>query len=315
MLPKKLKKRILIVLGIGFILMNVVAFFHAYKFTHFADDTLVKTKKPEELTAFDKIKTLVFGLNNPRPKNKKYPSQTFETIKLKSNKQIEIWRIKNDSARRETVVLFHGYSGEKSGLLTQSDEFQRLGFNTILVDFMGSGGSEGNQTTVGFTEAEEVKTVFDYVTAQGEKTIYLFGTSMGSVAIMKAISDYNLKPNGIIIECPFGSMYQTTCARFRTMNAPAFPMAGLLVFWGGVQNNFWALGHNPIEYATQINCPTLLLYGEQDRNVSRQEIDAIYANLNGKKTLRTYKLAGHESYLKQYRREWQADVKAFLDNN
>jgi hypothetical protein len=197
-------------------------------------------------------------------------------------------------------------------MLDKSEEFFKLGYNTLLVDFMGSGGSEGNQTTLGYKEAEEVKTAYDYIVKKGEKDIYLFGTSMGAVAIMKAISDYNLKPAGIIIECPFGSMYQTVSARFKIMNIPSFPMAGLLVFWGGIENGFWAFGHNPTEYAKNISCPTLLLYGEQDKNVSRQEIDEIYSNLKGLKTLKTYKLAGHENYLLKYKDEWIKDIKDFI---
>jgi len=81
-------------------------------------------------------------------------------------------------------------------------------------------------------------------------------------------------------------MYKTVCARFRSMNAPTFPMAGLLVFWGGLQNGFWAFGHNPTEYAKKINCPTLLMYGQQDDKVSRAEIDEIFANLAGQKELK-----------------------------
>jgi len=161
-----------------------------------------------------------------------------------------------------TVAFFHGYGGEKTSLLDKAEEFKRLNFDVLLVDFMGSGGSEGNQTTLGFKEAEEVKTAFDYLSKNRTENIYLFGTSMGAVATMKAIAEYDLKPSGIIIECPFGSMYQTTCARFKIMNVPTFPMAALLVFWGGVQNSFWAFGHNPTEYAKKISCPTLLLYGE-----------------------------------------------------
>lgn len=76
---------------------------------------------------------------------------------------------------------------------------------------------------------------------------------MGAVAVMKAVGGQGVQPAGIIIECPFGSMYKTVCARFKMMNAPTFPMAGLLVFWGGIENGFWAFGHNPIEYAKSIN--------------------------------------------------------------
>ena len=292
-------------------LLNVVAYFHAYKFTHFSGNNVAKTKGGKKLSTINKIKTLLFGIDNPRPISKNTPTQKFETIKLQSNKYIECWHIKTDSAKG-TVILFHGYGGQKSSLIEKSNEFIKQGYSTFLVDFMGSGGSEGNQTTIGFKEAQEVKTSFDYLKGNGENNIYLFGTSLGAVAIMKSIKDYKINPKGIIIECPFGSMYQTTCARFNTMKVPSFPMAGLLVFWGGVQNGFWAFGHNPTEYAKKIKCPTLLLYGEQDDKVCRQEIDEIYSNLNCKKTLKTYPLAGHENYLTTYKQMWLQDIQNFM---
>jgi len=291
--------------------MNIVAVFHSYKFTHFVDSKTEKTKDPKKLTIGQKIKTLVFGVSNPRPENKTFPTKDYETIKLKSNKEIESWSINTDNSKG-TVILFHGFSGDKSSMLDKAAIFLELGYNAFLVDFMGSGGSAGNQTTIGFLEAEQVKTCFEYLTEKGEQNIYLFGTSMGSVAIMKAINDYDINPKGIIIECPFGSMYKTVCARFKTMNAPTFPMAGLLVFWGGLQNGFWAFGHNPTEYAKKINCPTLLLYGAKDEKVSREEIDQIFNNLGGHKTLKIYQEAGHENYLTKYKDEWTQDIKEFL---
>lgn len=310
---KKLKL-LLCSLVVIIILINIVAFFHAYKFTHFSNTEMPKTKSPSKLSAFDKIGALLFGINNPRPINTKIPTQKYQTIKLKSNKLIECWNIKSDS-NKGYVILFHGYSGEKSSMIDKSDEFLKLGYNTILVDFMGCGGSEGNQTTIGFNEAQEVKTVYDFVLKNGEKKIYLFGTSLGAAAILKAIHDYELVPQGIIIECPFGSMYQTTCARFRAMNIPSFPMAGLLDFWGGIQNGFWAFNHNPTEYAKTAKCPTLLFYGKQDKNVSQEEIDDIYKNIAGKKKLVTFPNAGHENYLTKYKEKWTEEIALFLSEN
>jgi hypothetical protein len=89
-------------------------------------------------------------------------------------------------------------------------------------------------------------------------------------------------------------------------------MASLLVFWGGTQNGFWAFSHNPAEYAKNVTCPTLLLYGELDKNVSRKEIDDVYRNLSGKKTLRTYPHSGHENYLINNKKEWLEDIASFL---
>lgn len=308
----KNRKIYFILIATVFILINIVAFFHAYKFTHFTDNKSEKTKSPEKLSSFEKAKTLFFGVNNPKPRNTKFPSQKYKTLKLHSNKDIECWLIENKNSKG-TIILFHGYGGEKSSMLSKSDEFIKLGFSTMLVDFMGSGNSEGNQTTIGFNEAEEVKTSFDYLIQKGEKNIYLFGTSMGAVAIMKCISDTKIKPRGIIIECPFGSMYTTVCARFKKMNAPTFPMAGILLFWGGVQNGFWGFSHNPTEYAKNINCPTLLLYGEKDKSVSRKEIDELYANLKVQKELNIYKNTGHENYLKKNKIEWIKNISDFIN--
>jgi uncharacterized protein len=311
---KAIKRRLLIISLLLFIGINTIAIFHAYHFTHFANANSVKTKAPERIDGVDKVKTLLFGVSNPRPSNKQLPQQAYETIVLQSNRAIEIWKIKTDSSKG-TVVLCHGFSGQKSSMLDKADEFLKLGYNTVLIDFMGSGGSEGNQTTIGFEEAEQVKTVYEYLQKQGVQNIYLMGTSMGAVAIMKAIDNYKIEPKGIILECPFGTMYETVCARFKNMQAPTFPMAGLLVFWGGTINGFWAFAHNPTEYAKSIHCPTLLLYGEKDKNVSRKEIDDIYRNLNGKKEMIIYPLAGHENYLIQYKTEWVNDVANFITKN
>ena len=307
-----LLRKIIRLMLIIFITINVMAFFHAYKFTHFSENNSEKTKSPEKLSSLEKVKTLFFGVNNPKPKNLKFPSQKYEVLKLESNKEIECWLIKNEKSKG-TIILFHGYGGEKSSMIDKSNEFFKMGFSTLLVDFMGIGNSEGSQTTIGFKEAQEVKTVFDYITKTDEKNIYLFGTSMGSVAIMKCINDYDIKPKGIIIECPFGSMYQTVCARFNKMNAPTFPMAGILLFWGGIQNGFWGFSHNPTEYAKKIKCPTLLLYGENDKSVSRKEIDEIYSNLNGIKSINVYKETGHENYLIKNKIEWNKNTKEFIE--
>lgn len=314
MFKSKLFKRLSWLTLIGFISLNIVSFFHAYKFTHYSDNELPKTKNPQELSLVEKLKPLFLGINNPRPKNKAAPTQQYETVILESNKKIECWLIAQPKAKG-TVILFHGYTGKKSALLNRAEGFLVLGYQVFLVDFMGSGGSEGNVTTIGYDEAMQVKTATEYIKNKGEKNIILFGTSMGAVAIMKAMEDYSLEVQKLILECPFGSMYQTTCARFRNMGVSPFPLASFLVFWGGIQNGFWAFAHYPIGYAKSIKVNTLLIYGEKDKEVSRSEIDQIFANLSGEKSLKIYLEAAHGNYFVKYRQAWKNDIKSFLNGH
>lgn len=311
MFRTKYFKRALYTLLAVFILMNVVAFFHAWKFTHFTTANVPKPGKIKQMSTAQKMKALVFGIDSPRPRNWRTPTQPYETVQLKGEKMIECWRVNADTAKG-TVVIFHGYTGNKADMTDRSDEFLKMGYNTLLVDFMGSGGSEGNATTIGVKEAEQVKRCYDYLHANGETKIYLFGTSMGAAAILRAVSEYQLQPSGIIVECPFGTMYETTCARFRMLHVPPVPMAALLDFWGGVQNGFWAFSHNPQEFARNVKCPALLLYGAKDEKVSLEETNTIYTNLAGVKQLRIYPEARHENYLRKYKNEWVKDVSGFL---
>ena len=123
---KRFFKRTLIIVCILFFLANMVAFFHAYKFTHFVSRETVKTADPVKMSKAQKIKTLFFGVNNPRPTNKIFPSGEYETIRLKSNKEIECWYIRQPRSIG-TVVIFHGYAGEKSSMLDKAEAFLELG--------------------------------------------------------------------------------------------------------------------------------------------------------------------------------------------
>jgi uncharacterized protein len=294
-----------------FFSINFIAAMHAYKFTHFDDTGRERTSKPEEIGILEAIKTVILGVKLPRPYNTSFPSQPFEKIYIQSNVMLECWKIHPDSSKG-TVIIFHGYGGSKGGMIGQSDEFLKMGYSTILVDFMGAGGSEGNTCTIGYTEAENVKAIYDFISISTDKPIILFGTSMGAAAILRAVSRHGVHPSSIIVECPFGSMYKTTTARFQMMHIPSFPMGNLLVFWGGFLNQFWAFDHNPSEYAKHVKCPTLLLHGGKDQKVSQQEIDDIYQNLDCPKTKIKFDEAGHENYYLRFNNEWRGAIVNFL---
>ena len=310
---KKVWKYLLRTALVLFILINIITAFHAYKFTHFYNPGEVTIKKPGEKTGWDKTREIFFGINAIKKINTVGPDSTFQTIylKTKDSLKLEAWYIPVDSAIG-SVCLFHGHGGNKSDIFKESEEFRKMRYSTILLDFRAHGNSEGNTCTIGYNESEDVKLAYEFIKNKGEKNIVLWGISMGAAAVTKAVSDYNLQPQKIILEMPFGSIVQAGEGRIKMMHLPGEPLATLITFWGSVEHGFWAFGMKPAQFAKKINCPVLMQWGANDPRVSRGEIDAIYNNILSPKKLVVYDSSAHESLCKKETDKWKKEVSDFI---
>ncbi len=319
-MPKKWLKRIGYIIMVMFVLLNIMAAFHAYKFTHFYTG-IPKPKKSEELTFGDKASALFFGIKFPKSlvvDSLKIQHQTI-TITTKDSVHLEAWYAIDtitpltSHIHNGTVILFHGHGGNKSGTIKEAEYFFSIGYNVLLVDFRAHGNSEGNTCTIGVNEAKDVQAAYNFVASQNEQQIVLWGISLGAASIMKAIDEYNLKPTKVILEMPFGSLLDAVKGRVKMMGLPQQPISGLLTFWGGIEQGFWAFNHKPYNYAKKIICPTLLQWGIHDNRVTAQETNTIFANLGAtNKELVKYENCSHESLCKKEPKKWKTTVINFL---
>ena len=299
------------------LLLNLLAYFHARAMTSYSAGG-ERTTPPERLSALGKAQILLTGVNLPRPVTVKTPAElglSYQThiISRKGGLDLEAWRIPGDGLR-PVVIMFHGYGSCKDQLLDEARGFHEFGCETVLVDFRGSGGSGGNETTLGVYEADDVAMAVDFAKkSSGPRPLILYGKSMGSVAILRAIATAQVNPAALILECPFDRLITTVKNRFSAMGVPSFPFAQLLVFWGGVQQGMNGFAHDPVEYAASVRCPVLLLHGEQDPRVSVLQVRSIYDNFGGDKELVVFPRAGHESYLADDSERWKRAVGEFLE--
>lgn len=309
---KRFLKFLLKTIIVIFILLNVIVMFHAYKFTHFYNRDEMTIKRPEDKTGWDKTKEILFGIDAVKQQNTA-PDTAFQTINLYTADSIELeaWQM-NVLNAKGTVLLFHGHGSKKSAVLNEAYVFQKMGYNTFLIDFRAHGNSGGNTTTIGYKEAEDVKVAYDYIQKGGEKNIILWGISMGAASIAKAESDYALTPSKIILEMPFGSLPDAVVGRVKMMHLPAEPISTLLTFWGGTEHGFWAFGMKPSEYVKKIKCPVLLQWGRNDSRVTEKETQEIYKNIPTEKKLVIYDSCAHESLCTKEHTKWVAEVSAFL---
>jgi alpha-beta hydrolase superfamily lysophospholipase len=182
----------------------------------------------------------------------------------------------------------------------------------MLVDFPGSGGSGDAAFTIGAREAQDVDATTQYARKlTGARRVYLYGLSMGAVAILKAAAN-GTAVDGVILECPFDSLLTTVGHRFETIGLPAFPAAHVLLFWGGVQLGFNPFRHGALAYAPQVRAPALLMAGDRDPWVTPDETRHIFDALGGPKRLYMCTGVGHASCLSADSARWSAAVESFL---
>lgn len=306
--------------GIGLfvllLLANVLIAVHCYKLTHVDEDAPPLGYNSLNVSFLEKLKVAIGGIDYPKPKAASHPNKG-EEITIKSREgDLSGWLIKSDSLSLGTVLLFHGFMDQKSAMLPKAEVFLKIGYDVLLVDFMGAGDSYGNQTTMGYLEAQNVIDVYEYVNQNicPEGKIYLSGFSMGAVAIMKALHDQTMKVDGVILEAPYSTLRNTVGSRAVLLGFPVEPVASIFTFWIGAVNGFNGFDMEPIRYAKSMEIPVLLLCGEEDPYISNEEVESIYDALASKdKTMHLFESCFHESYLAKHPQEWIALVNIFLN--
>jgi alpha-beta hydrolase superfamily lysophospholipase len=299
--------------------VNGLAARHARAFLTYAPAG-ERTPKPETLSAVGKLGLLVTGVSVPRPANASDPGSLglpFTTHRVEvGDGWLELWHVPADGPARGTVLLFPGYASAKAGLLPEAAAFRRLGFDAVLVDFRGAGGSSGSDTTLGVREADDVAAVVRFATEKWpDRRVVLFGRSMGAVAVLRAVGRLGLSPAAVVVECPFDRMLNAVRNRFVTMGVPAFPAAELLVFWGGRRLGFDAFEHNPVADAKGVRCPALVLAGGRDRRATPGQVRAVFDAIPGANRWHVFDAAGHEPFRANDPAGWDREVASFLSEH
>ena len=86
-------------------MINLIAIFHAYRFTHFTESNqFFKRISPNELSTLEKIKTIFLGIEIPKPHSDLALPNGYEIKKIPSNVELDIW-IKKIENEKGIVLL------------------------------------------------------------------------------------------------------------------------------------------------------------------------------------------------------------------
>jgi uncharacterized protein len=318
------RRRVLVVGVCAAIALNALAYLHARAMVTWSEGG-ERTRGPEELSALERVGVLVTGVQVPRPTNARAPADVgleFDEASFdsESGARLAAWIVPADPEldRGVVVLCFHGYAAARASLIDRAAALHELGCTCVLVDFFGSGDSTGTGTTIGVREAYDVAATVEFARHRFEGApLVLFGNSMGAAAVLRAAGRLGLGSGeravqGLALEGCFDTLGNTTAQRFHSMGLPAWPLAPLLVMWGGVAADIDGFDHRPVDDAGSVTAPTLMIHAADDRRVTEDQARALLEALGGWTRFALVAGAEHDRSFEKDPERWRAGFDALL---
>jgi len=118
--------------------------------------------------------------------------------------KLRAWWLPNPDSKR-VVVAAHGHTGAKHEMLGVGSGLWRQGYNVLLFDFRGRGGSDSAPNTLAYREVDDMHAAVNYALERvPDAQLGVIGFSMGAaVSILAAATQPKIK--AVIADSPFAS--------------------------------------------------------------------------------------------------------------
>ena len=199
---------------------------------------------------------------------------------------LRAWSIRPLHGNGDAVILLHGHTDNRSGMLGNADLLLRHGYSVLLPDARAHGSSGGDLATYGVKEAGDVRLWYDWIArSESPRCIDGLGESMGAGQLLQSLKT---TPGfcAVVAESTFASFREASYDRLgEKMNAGAG--AGRTLLRPAVEAGFlyarWRYGVD-LEQASPQNAvaasrvPVLLIHGLKDTNLPLRHSEMIVAH-------------------------------------
>ena len=245
---------------------------------------------------------------------------TKEDFNVRTRDGVELhgWTIRPRSANGEWVLLLHGVSDNRTGVLGHAEFLLRHSYSLVMMDSRAHGESGGDMATYGWKERQDTVGVVNALYST-EKTrhLYALGVSMGAaVALQSAVIEPRIE--GVVAEDPFADLREVSYdyAGLRlspflgeTLFRPAsvFAMEALAKTGGFDPDDV-----SPEKAVAARPIPVLLICGTRDTTIPCRHAEKIYRAASGPKEFWVVNGAEHASALGQAPEAYEEKVVHFL---
>jgi hypothetical protein len=186
----------------------------------------------------------------------------------------------------DAVILLHGHTDNRTGMLGNADLLLRHGYAVLLPDARAHGKSDGGLATYGVKESGDVRNWFDWMqNSESPRCIDGLGESMGAAQLLQSL---RTTPGfcAVIAESAFANFREASYDRLgEKFHAGAW--AGRTLLRPAVEAGFlyarWKYGvdlerASPENAVAASNVPVLLIHGKEDTNLPPINSEMILAH-------------------------------------
>lgn len=175
----------------------------------------------------------------------------------------------NPNGENKVAVICHGQTVNIMAALKYARMLYAQGYSIVMYDHRYFGYSDGNHSTLGYKESDDLILVLKKVREIfGEDcTLCLHGESMGSGTILMALAKPEMKglADFAIVDCPFASTYRLcmdVCSRDFHVNGKLFLKYAARI---AKLYRYDLMAAEPIEGAKNADIPILFIHGTGDK--------------------------------------------------
>lgn len=220
----------------------------------------------------------------------------------------------------KTVVILHGYMGNKDKMGQYAALFHQLGYNVLLPDARSHGASQGHFIGYGWPERNDVKKWSQYIIKkQGSNSkIVIFGLSMGAAtAMMTSGEKLPTQVKAIIEDCGYTSIedelnYEAN-KLYKLPSMVEVPIVKLLSLSVKIKYGYFLSEGSCIKQLEKNHRPFLFIHGEKDKFVPMYMVYKNYRACRGPKELWVTKKAAHAESFPKHPKIYKNKIAQFLN--
>lgn len=228
------------------------------------------------------------------------------------------WFIPPDPASDgSTVIFIHGLGSNRGGLLDQAAMLVQAGYGALLLDLRAHGQSEGEVTTFGYNEVNDVRGAVAFLAMRPEvnsERLGVVGESLGAATAIQAAARIPAL-DVLVEESSFTTLQDNVAEGVRVIaGLPPFPFAPLIVYFGSQAAGLDISLVRPVDDIDDVAPrPVLIIHGRQDELVPVDSAERLYAAAGEPKELYIIDNAGHYPLIEPDPVRFETTLVGFFD--